>query len=308
MKKVNNLILSAGILISSAGMISCNQTHTTSDGIEYKYVKEGKDKPNDGEFVLYHFTAKNAADSVFISSYEQPTPAYLQHNDTVEARTGIDEIFLGLKKGDSIVVNSNAEKIFGENGVPPFLQADEKVTINIGVINVLEEEIFQDYFNDLAAEQQRKMDSEAENQLQEDVQIIENYISENNLQATKTESGLFYVIEEEGSGQQVEQGNTVSVNYTGYVMDGRIFDTSIESKAKESDSYNEDRPYEPISFEVGQGRVIPGWDEGLQYLNKGSKAKLLIPSTLAYGPTQRGDIITPNSILIFDVEVTDVEK
>ena len=308
MKKINRIILSAGVLVASVTMVSCKKTQTTTDGIEYTYIKEGKEKPNNGEFVVYHFTAKTGSDSTFISSYDQPTPAYLQYNDSTEKLSGIDEIFLGLKRGDSIVVNSTAEKIFGATGLPPFLTNDENVSISIGVVDVLEEKVFQDYFNDLAEANQKKESEEAVIQLQEDIKTIENYISENNLDATKTESGLFYVIEEEGNGPDVDEGDTVAVNYTGYVLDGTVFDTSLESVAKESDTFMEGRPYEPIEFPVGMGRVIPGWDEGLQYLKKGSKAKLLIPSTLAYGNRQASEVIKANSVLIFDVEVTDVKE
>jgi FKBP-type peptidyl-prolyl cis-trans isomerase len=66
--------------------------------------------------------------------------------------------------------------------------------------------------------------------------------------------------------------------------------------------------YAPLEVEVGQGRVIPGWDEGLGLLKKGDKAKFFIPSTLAYGERGAGGMIKPNSILIFDVEITDVQK
>jgi FKBP-type peptidyl-prolyl cis-trans isomerase len=309
MKKVNSFILSAGLLlIASVGMVACKKTQTTSDGIEYTYIKEGDKKPNNGEFVVYHFTAKNGNDSTFISSYDQPTPAYLQYNDSIEQKSGIDEIFLNLKSGDSIVINSTAAKVFGAEGLPPFLTNDEEVTISIGVVDVLEEQVFQDYFNDLADAHQQKQSEEAVVQLQEDVKIIEDYIAENNLDATKTESGLFYVIEEEGSGPEVDQGDTVSVNYTGYVLNGTVFDTSLESVARENDTFTEGRPYEPIEVQVGMGRVIPGWDEGLQYLKEGSKAKLIIPSTLAYGPQQASEVIKANSVLIFDLEVTDVQK
>jgi FKBP-type peptidyl-prolyl cis-trans isomerase FkpA len=308
MKRINSIILSAGVLVGSVAMVSCKKTQTTTDGIEYTYIKEGKEKPNNGEFVVYHFTAKTGSDSTFISSYDQPTPAYLQYNDSTERLSGIDEIFLGLKSGDSIVVNSTAEKIFGATGLPPFLTSDENVSISIGVVDVLEEKVFQDYFNDLAEANQKKESERAVVQLQEDIKAIEDYISENNLDATKTESGLFYVIEEEGNGPEVDQGDTVAVNYTGYVLDGTVFDTSLESVAKENNTFMEGRPYEPIEFPVGMGRVIPGWDEGLQYLKKGSKAKLLIPSTLAYGNRQASEVITANSILVFDVEVTDVKE
>src|SRR5690606_41627452 len=106
----------------------------------------------------------------------------------------------------------------------------------------------------------------------------------------------------------LEEGDTVAVNYTGYVLDGTVFDTSLESVAKESNTFREGFPYQPIEFQVGRGRVIPGWDEGLQYLKEGSKAKLLIPSTLAYGDRKASEVIKANSVLIFDVEVTDVQK
>src|SRR5690606_26347890 len=173
MKKINSIILSAGVLVASVTMVSCKKTQTTSDGIEYTYIKEGKEKPNNGEFVVYHFTAKTGSDSTFISSYDHPTPAYLQYADSVGEITGIDEIFLNLKKGDSIVVNSTAEKIFGPN-LPPFLTSEENINISIGVIDVLEEQVFQDYFNDLANASQKE-------QTDKDIKLLEDYISENNL-------------------------------------------------------------------------------------------------------------------------------
>lgn len=300
MKKINSIILSAGILVASVGTMSCQKrTETTSDGIEYTFIKEGKEKPNNGEYVVYHFTAKTASDSTFLSSYDQPTPAYLQYNDSTPGISGIDEVFSNLKKGDSVVVKAAAEKVFGPN-LPPFLALGQEVTISIGVEEILKEEVFQDYFNDLFEASQKK-------QTDTDIKIIEDYIAENNLNATKTESGLHYVIEEEGDGPEVNQGDTVAVNYTGYVLDGTVFDTSLEEVARANNKFMEGRPYEPIEFQVGTGRVIPGWDEGLQHLKKGSKAKLLIPSTLAYGNQQVSPEIKANSVLIFDVEVTDVK-
>lgn len=301
MKKINSLILSAGILVASVGMVACQKkTGTTSDGIEYTYVKEGKEKPNNGEYLVYHFTAKTASDSTFLSSYDHPTPAYMQYNDSTPGISGIDEVFVNLKKGDSVVVNATAEKVFGPN-LPPFLSIGQEVEVSIGVIEVLKEEVFQDYFNDLFEASQKK-------QTENDIKIIEDYISENNLNASKTESGVYYVIEEEGNGPAVEQGDSVAVNYTGYVVDGTVFDTSIEEVARANSKFMEGRPYGPLEFQVGMGRVIPGWDEGLQHLKEGSKAKLLIPSTLAYGNQQVSEEIKANSVLIFDVEVTEVKK
>jgi FKBP-type peptidyl-prolyl cis-trans isomerase FkpA len=98
----------------------------------------------------------------------------------------------------------------------------------------------------------------------------------------------------------------VSVNYAGWVLNGAHFDTSIKEVAEENGLYNPGRPYEPLSFPVGQGRVIKGWDEGIGLLNEGSKARLFIPSSLGYGTRGSGQIIKPNSILVFDVELVKI--
>ncbi|WP_143962691.1 FKBP-type peptidyl-prolyl cis-trans isomerase [Litoribacter populi] len=310
MRNIKNLILAGGILATAVAVSSCDSGRkaTTADGTEYKYIKEGSKAPNNGEYVLYHFTAENENDSTFISSYEQHAPAYLQYNDTAQAQSGIDEIFMNLKKGDSILVETTAEKMFGGFGVPPFLTAEETIRLRIGVVDVLDEAAFQDFFTAMAEEQQERQARESVEQTEADIQIIENYIAENNLQANRTESGLFYVIEEEGSGKEVNAGDMAKVHYTGYVLDGRVFDTSREDIAREQGIFNEARGgYEPIEVQVGAGRVIQGWDEGLQLLRQGSKAKLLIPSPLAYGNRQASEVITPNSVLVFDVEVTDVK-
>src|SRR5690606_6080917 len=142
-------------------VMSCQKrTETTSDGIEYTFIKEGEEKPNVGEYVVYHFTAKTADDSTFISSYDQPTPAYMQYNEPAEGVSGIDEVFSNLRKGDSVVVQAAAEKVFGPN-LPPFLALGQDVTISIGVVEILKEEVFQDYFNDLfEASQQKQTDTD----------------------------------------------------------------------------------------------------------------------------------------------------
>jgi len=110
---------------------------------------------------------------------------------------------------------------------------------------------------------------------------------------TRTESGLFYKITEKGDGKKAKTGQTVSVHYTGMLLDGQVFDSSIERK-------------QPLDFPVGVGRVIPGWDEGILLLNVGDKARFVIPADLAYGSAGAGGVIPPNATLIFDVELVAV--
>ena len=113
--------------------------------------------------------------------------------------------------------------------------------------------------------------------------------------ATKTESGLAYFMIKEGEGAQANPGQIVSVHYTGKLADGTKFDSSYDRNA-------------PIEFPLGEGRVIPGWDEGISLLKVGGKATFIIPPHLAYGEKGAGGVIPPNATLIFDVELMGVKK
>ncbi len=110
----------------------------------------------------------------------------------------------------------------------------------------------------------------------------------------KTDSGLEIIMIAEGDGPKPDVGSIVKVHYTGTLEDGTKFDSSVDRG-------------EPIAFPLGQGKVIRGWDEGIALLNKGGKAKLIIPSELGYGAQGAGGgVIPPNATLIFEVELVDI--
>ncbi len=109
--------------------------------------------------------------------------------------------------------------------------------------------------------------------------------------AITTESGLKYIVEAEGTGDSPKVGDMVKVHYTGKLLDGTKFDSSVDRG-------------NPIDFPVGQGRVIKGWDEALLTMKKGEKRVLIIPASLGYGPSGRGPI-PPNATMVFDVELID---
>jgi len=108
-----------------------------------------------------------------------------------------------------------------------------------------------------------------------------------------TESGLKYIIIEEGSGEKALVGKAVEVHYTGMFTNGKVFDSSIERGV-------------PIEFVLGKGQVIKGWDEGIALMKVGDKMRLIIPPDLAYGEKGAGDVIPSNATLIFDVELMSV--
>tara|TARA_Y100000590_G_scaffold317424_1_gene359110 strand:- start:2338 stop:3360 length:1023 start_codon:yes stop_codon:yes gene_type:complete len=123
---------------------------------------------------------------------------------------------------------------------------------------------------------------------------LEEKIKEHTKGATKTSTGLQYVILEEGTGSKPHKGDQVSLHYSGFLLDGTMFDSS----------YGRNQAFE---FTLGVGRVIKGWDEGVALLNKGTKAKLIIPPHLGYGSRGAGGVIPPNATLIFEVELLEIK-
>lgn len=146
----------------------------------------------------------------------------------------------------------------------------------------------------------------AQEQLEEDVQIIQNYLEDNNLEAERHYSDLFYIINEEGSGSKPMQGQVVEVNYVGKFLSGEVFDTSIDSVARQAGIYDENRTYKPFEFKLGASPVIDGWTIGISLLKEGSTATLLIPSALGYRDKAQGSI-PPNTVLLFEVELVNIK-
>jgi FKBP-type peptidyl-prolyl cis-trans isomerase len=109
-------------------------------------------------------------------------------------------------------------------------------------------------------------------------------------QEVTTESGLKYRDVAVGNGREAALGDTATVHYTGWLPDGKKFDSSVDRK-------------EPFSFRIGAGQVIKGWDEGVPGMKVGGKRKLTIPPQLGYGSRGAGGVIPPNATLIFDVEL-----
>jgi len=125
--------------------------------------------------------------------------------------------------------------------------------------------------------------------------VLSGPAAQNEPKIVKTDSGLKYQDLKVGTGDEAKKGDTVEVHYTGWLTNGKKFDSSLDRK-------------EPFEFKLGAGMVIKGWDEGVQGIKVGGKRKLIIPSELGYGKRGAGKDIPPDSELIFEVELLKVKK
>ena len=195
---------------------------------------------------------------------------------------------LGLSMGNNFRasgINTINVKDFADGVAAVFEGATPKMTYDEA-----KQEI-QEYFGKMEAEQR----AAAEKMGEVNAEAGKKFLDENGKrpEVKTTDTGLQYEVLEEGTGKQPTAGDSVTVHYTGKLIDGTVFDSSVERG-------------EPATFGVTQ--VIPGWVEALQMMKEGAKWRLFIPSNLAYGPNGAGGIIGPNATLIFDVELIKVNN
>jgi len=252
-----------------------------------------------GKVLGAHLQYRTAKDSVLFSSRQQlGVPAQIPLSE-LQTRGGIEEAVTLLQPGDSGVFRFNVDSIFAKSfrqPVPPFLKkGGNTMTLLVKAQKLMtQEEAMADQQKMMALVQQ-KADAEAAGLIEKDEVVIQEYLKKNNLTGQKTLGGTYYVVTKAGSGAKPQTGQQVSVLYTGMLLDGKVFDSSEKNGGQ------------PITFALGAGQVIKGWDQGLAALPQGTKAILLIPSPLAYGSRGAGPDIPANAILRFDVEMVEVK-
>ncbi|OKL38943.1 FKBP-type peptidyl-prolyl cis-trans isomerase [Pontibacter flavimaris] len=309
----------AGALVLQGCNKNNDEFYKTADGLTYKifenndkgeYENKGKVAPEDstgakiGEFVAFHWQMVNSEDSIFVDTREQ-VPGLPRIIPVMEPtmKGGLENAFMMLSAGDSGVFKLNADTLFAKTfgqPLPAFVKPGSEITFRIKAERVMNQAEAETYQQELMQRYMEESKVRAEKQIKVDDEAIQKYLKEQNLEnAQKTESGVYYVVTEQGKGEKPVAGDVVAVHYKGTRLDGKEFDSSYNNPMSGG---------EPIRFPLGQGRVIQGWDDAIAELNKGSKAILLIPSPLAYGEQAPSADIPANSILRFDVELVDVEK
>ncbi len=303
-------ILTVILMVSSCG--EQDGFKTTDSGLEYQFVSKGTsgNQPEEGQIITLNLSMVSEEDSILMQASNMPIQKVEQ---MWSIKGGIEEAFSMMSEGDSIIVKVKAGDLYQRTWqmpVPPNIKEDQLITCVIGLEKIYDADEFQ---KQQALARVEEIDDfrkqtlyDKKDQMDSDIAIIDAYLKKNKITAETTDNGLRYVILEEGAGPKPQVGDQVQVNYTGNVLEGGYFDTSVEEKAKEFGLHDPRRPYGPFEFVLGTGGVIHGWDEGIALLSEGTIARLYIPSPMAYGDQQRSEVIVANAILEFEVELVGI--
>jgi len=268
-------------------------------------IADDKSGPSikEGDFIAFNFTIKNDADSVMQTSVGKGMPQTAPMPKVVAGKGNIMEVFSYLSEGDSVIIKQDIDTLTKGRKRPPNLKG-KYIVYEVRIDKViakgnLSEQVFQgrvqDYMKKLVDGVKAK-----------EPVAIKKYIGDNKLKVTTTASGLNYVITTPGQGPTPAAGDTAVVHYTVKFLDGKVVETSVKDVAvKNKMQINPMNPYKPLRFPLGTPGMIPAWNEGFLLFNKGTKATMIVPSSLAYGE-QGSREIGPYTPLVFEVELVDI--
>ena len=282
----------ACIALLSTAACKANYDKTPS-GLVYRIVSsKGGEPVKAGQFVKFNVEFKlMPKDSVLNTTYGK-FPGYGKVDTSAQAKYSFFEIMPKCKVGDSVEFSLSIDTLKKRGMIPDYnavFTRNGQIKGRFTIIKTFEKE------------EQIKSDFDAEtNSFKEkEIASVQDYINKKGIKAQKTKNGVFVEIDQPGDPAiKADSGKTASIMYRGYLQDGgKVFDTNMDTSKHHTD---------PIEVAVGQGRVIPGWEEALPYFSKGSKGKIYVPSMLGYGMRGSGEI-PPYANLIFDIAVIDVK-
>jgi FKBP-type peptidyl-prolyl cis-trans isomerase FkpA len=272
------MIVSGLILLASCGK---GKVQTTPGGVEYvNHTNLDGVKPVPGDLVYFHAQMRNGDSVIFGSRIYGQTPSIniSAPNNGVFA-SPVEEMLTYMSVGDSVTMFVNLDTI------DPKPRGFEDASVMYYDVVLL------DVVTIAKMNELKQMEGQIGAFVMEN--IIQYTNGQLNNQIQTTETGLKYLIHEQGKGKQATPGKSVSVHYYGALLDGNPFDNSFGRG-------------QSFDFNLGEGSVIPGWEEGISLLKEGAKATLFIPSTLGYGTQGAPPVIPPDAELVFYVELRKV--
>jgi FKBP-type peptidyl-prolyl cis-trans isomerase FkpA len=282
-------ILITALIVSFTACGQDEQFKETSTGLKYKFYERSKQEanPESGQIMSPRMKYYNQNDSVLFDSKELPGIFRLPMR-TPQHQGSIEEGFAMMQPGDSAAFIVKADsfylKTMGKQQPPKWVDENSQIIFQVKLLEILSDDEYKQ-------EQKMKNMQRKEAELLE----MESYLEQNKIETEPTTSGLYIIIQKQGNGKKVKPGQKVTVHYEGKFLNDVVFDSSYEKE-------------KPFTFVLGAGKVIPAWEEGISKLRVGDKARLIVPSYLAYGKKGVESFIPPYSTLMFDIEVIKTEK
>lgn len=274
------------VLLATLAVASCAQQSDykkSPNELEYKIITDKQQpKAKVGQVIKYNVYWRKMNDSLFLSTRDKKIPLYSMV-DSPKFKGDPLEVLAMMGAGDSVSCKVPVDLIFKGNP-PAFLKSGDFMKLDITVDEVLSKEDYESLIQE-----------QSSSQLKLEQKIIEDYMTQKGMKGIKTPAGIYVVMEKEGTGKQPVDGSIVRVDYTGRLLNGNVFDSSMKPGGQ------------PYQFQIGKATVISGWDKGIPYFKEGGKGKLLIPSPLGYGEQGNGPGIPPNSPLEFDIQLVEVK-
>ncbi len=244
--------------------------------------------PKKGEMLRLHFTIEKLDGSQLFTSYGMD-PIDVEYGSEFETK-GFSEGIGYLRKAGKTKLIVPSQLAYDSVGVPQVLPPFTTLVYQLELMDILSlEQVEKERLEKVKAEE-----AAAEQARMNEPMLIEHYINDQKIDVEPLASGLYYIEQEAGDGVTPTEGSTVEVHYTLY----NIFGIPLQSSKEMGQTFE---------FQVGVGQVIRGWEEGIMLMHAGGKARLIIPSNLAYGASKRGNDITPYSPLVFDIELVTVK-
>lgn len=276
------------MLLTACGSGDMKGYKQTADGLYYRFEVQNKDaqQVQEGDVLVGEMTLRLDT-TVLLSNVgrtERLMPAIPSYDGVLHE--GLLMMHVGDKVTFAIEADSMA-KFMQPNQMPPMYEQGKgmKFYYEINLQDIVTKEEF--------AEEQANYQTQMEQVRQQEPELIANYVKENNIKAQPTAEGLYIIVKKAGKGTKVAVGRQVAMHYTGRLLDGTVFDSSIGK--------------EPLSYVVGQMGLIRGWEEGVMGQPEGTQLQLIIPSAMGYGSQGAGQQIPPYSPLVFDIEILSVK-
>ena len=267
----------------------------TNSGLYYKLqtIGDGKCKPSAGDFLQLKITYKTLKDSVFFDTYSSnETGMVILPFNRSSFQGSFEEGLTKMNAGDSVSFIVNADSLFRnffKTELPVFLNPESEVKMDVKLNSILTRDEYRCVLE--------KYHLIVEDRDIEESRKLKIYLDTNQTQFYQLENGMYYLPIKQGAGDYVKSGDMIKINYKGYFLNGKQFESTYERA-------------QPLEFNFGEdGQVIKGFNTAISLMNEGAKTKFIIPSRLAFGETGSSTNIVPAyTTVIYEIELLNLTK